>query len=38
VGQDGATHAVDLPDEQSEIFLQRGLDTNFEKLPVGQIT
>jgi hypothetical protein len=28
----------DLPDGTSEIFLRRGLDTKFAKLPVGQIT
>jgi hypothetical protein len=29
VGRDGRSHAVDLPDEQSEIFLQTGLDRQF---------
>jgi hypothetical protein len=28
----------DLPDGHSEIFLQEGLDRDFAKLPVGQIT
>jgi hypothetical protein len=28
----------DLPDEQSEIFLQEGLDTPVNKPPDGQIT
>jgi hypothetical protein len=28
----------DLPDGESEIFLQKGLDRDFAKLPVGQIT
>jgi hypothetical protein len=38
VGRDGGSHGVDLPDEQSKIFFQTGLDTGFEKLPVEQIT
>jgi hypothetical protein len=28
----------DLPDEQSEKYFARGLDTPINKLPVGQIT
>jgi hypothetical protein len=30
--------AADLPDGTSKIFFVAGLDTNFAKLPVGQIT
>ena len=29
VGRDGGSYGVDLPDEQNEIFLQRGLDSQF---------
>jgi hypothetical protein len=28
----------DLPDEQSEKYFAKGLDTPIKKLPVGQIT
>src|ERR1700737_3510058 len=32
------TSGGDLPDGTSEIFFAGGLDTNFAKLPVGQIS
>jgi hypothetical protein len=32
------TSGGDLPDETSEIFFAGGLDTNFAKQPVGQIS
>ena len=37
-GQDGASGRFDLPDGESEIFLQMGLDRFFAKQPDGQIT
>ena len=37
-GGTGRACRDDLPDGESEIFLQRGLDSDFAKLPVGQIT
>jgi hypothetical protein len=36
-GQDGGTSSFDLPDGESEIFLQRGLERDFADLPVGHI-
>jgi hypothetical protein len=36
--RDVASRKFDLPDGESEIFLQRGLDSVFAKQPVGQIT
>jgi hypothetical protein len=38
MGRDGGINKFDLGLRRSEIFLQRGLDTRIEKLPVGQIT
>jgi hypothetical protein len=38
LGQDGASRRFDLPDGESEIFLQMGLDSQFIDLPVGQIS
>jgi hypothetical protein len=35
-GQDGGAYSFDLPDGESEIFLQRGLDRKFTDLPDGQ--
>jgi hypothetical protein len=38
VAQDGQASKGDLPDGLSEIFFTEGLDSDFEKLPDGQIT
>jgi hypothetical protein len=35
-GQDGGTSSFDLPDGESELFLQRGLDRIFLICPSGQ--
>jgi hypothetical protein len=41
-GRDGASRRFDLPDGESEIFLQMGLDSRIHQgradLPVGQIS
>ena len=37
-GRDDSRYRFDLGQARSGIFLQRGLDTRIEKLPVGQIT
>jgi hypothetical protein len=38
VGRDAAISASDLPDGESQIFLQRGMDRPIQKLPDEQIT
>jgi hypothetical protein len=42
LGRDGASRRFDLPDGESEIFLQMGLDSRIHQgradLPVGQIS
>jgi hypothetical protein len=38
LGQDSASRKDDLPDGESEIFLQMGLDTIFAEQPDGQIS
>src|SRR5271169_3343122 len=38
VGQDGGSRRSDLPDAESEIFLRKGLDSEFAEQPVGQIS
>jgi hypothetical protein len=37
-GRDAGISGVDLPDGTSKIFFAAGLDSQFEKLPVGQIS
>jgi hypothetical protein len=37
VGRDAKGYRFDLPDGESEIFLQLGLDSQMTDLPVGQL-
>jgi hypothetical protein len=38
VGRDGGGYRGDLGQRETEIFLQRGLDRQISRQPVGQIT